>query len=176
MKMSTAALGRSCFVDRWAFRSCLGQNVSVQYHKRFVRYEEREDSVVAHFEDGTTVRIESIRMMLVIVSPPFLLTDFEQIKGRSRPSHRCWWSTIASEKAKVSQGDLQRRRNHFHRWHRTEEWLDDLQESSVVASSCFESLIGRRWTYSVAIRSKLTKLLYMVTMRALSPIMMTVGC
>jgi len=55
--MRISALGHGCFVDRWAFHNCLGYDLPVQYNKRFLHYEEFEDSVVAHFEDDTKVRL-----------------------------------------------------------------------------------------------------------------------
>lgn len=45
-------------VSRWGLRQALTQNLTIEWNKRFVRYEEFEDRVVAHFEDGTTAEAD----------------------------------------------------------------------------------------------------------------------
>ena len=41
-------------VNRWRLREFLSQDLDIDWNKKFVRYEEFPDKVVAHFEDGTT--------------------------------------------------------------------------------------------------------------------------
>jgi hypothetical protein len=41
-------------VNRFRLRDILTTGLDIQWNKRFVSYEERDDCVVAHFEDGTT--------------------------------------------------------------------------------------------------------------------------
>ncbi len=41
-------------VNRWKLRDLLATGIDVQWDKKFVSYEEKNDCIIAHFEDGTT--------------------------------------------------------------------------------------------------------------------------
>jgi 2-polyprenyl-6-methoxyphenol hydroxylase-like FAD-dependent oxidoreductase len=41
-------------VNRWNLRDSLAKDLDIEWNKKFVRYEEFPDKVVAHFEDGTS--------------------------------------------------------------------------------------------------------------------------
>lgn len=41
-------------INRWRLRDWLATNIPIQYNKRVARIEENEDSVTAHFSDGTS--------------------------------------------------------------------------------------------------------------------------
>ena len=45
---------KASLVNRWRLRDMLTTDLNIQWDKKFVRYEERDEGVVAHFEDGTT--------------------------------------------------------------------------------------------------------------------------
>lgn len=46
---------KSALVNRWKLRDLLAEGLDIQWNKKFVRYEEFNDKVVAHFEDGSCV-------------------------------------------------------------------------------------------------------------------------
>ena len=48
----------TALVNRWKLRDLLTQGVNIEWNKKFVRYEEFPDHVVAHFEDGTTAKAD----------------------------------------------------------------------------------------------------------------------
>lgn len=43
-------------VNRWKLRNALAEGLEIEWGKRFIRYEEFETHVVAHFDDGSEVR------------------------------------------------------------------------------------------------------------------------
>jgi 2-polyprenyl-6-methoxyphenol hydroxylase-like FAD-dependent oxidoreductase len=45
-------------VSRWGLREALTQNLNIEWNKRFEMYEELEDRIVLHFEDGTTAEAD----------------------------------------------------------------------------------------------------------------------
>lgn len=42
-------------VNRWILRDILAQNMDIRWNKKFVKYEENENGVIAHFEDGSSI-------------------------------------------------------------------------------------------------------------------------
>jgi salicylate hydroxylase len=52
------ALKGGALVNRWKLRELLTQGLDIQWNKKFVKYEEFPDHVVAHFEDGTTAKAD----------------------------------------------------------------------------------------------------------------------
>lgn len=45
-------------VNRWSLRELLAEGIEVQWNKKFIRYEEFPDKVVAHFSDNTTAEAD----------------------------------------------------------------------------------------------------------------------
>ena len=43
-------------VNRWALRRLLSTGIDIEWNKKYVRYEERENCVEVYFEDGSTAR------------------------------------------------------------------------------------------------------------------------
>ncbi|KAG0580735.1 hypothetical protein KC19_4G195000 [Ceratodon purpureus] len=56
LKHAPGAHGIAGLVNRWKLRTALAEGLEIEWGKRFVRYEEFETYVVAHFDDGSEVR------------------------------------------------------------------------------------------------------------------------
>jgi 2-polyprenyl-6-methoxyphenol hydroxylase-like FAD-dependent oxidoreductase len=48
----------SALVNRWKLREILTYGLSIEWNKKFLRYEEVADGVIAHFQDGTTAKAD----------------------------------------------------------------------------------------------------------------------
>lgn len=45
---------KSALVNRWKLRDLLAEGLDIQWNKKFVRYEELNDKIIAYFEDGSS--------------------------------------------------------------------------------------------------------------------------
>jgi 2-polyprenyl-6-methoxyphenol hydroxylase-like FAD-dependent oxidoreductase len=45
-------------INRWKLREALAKGLPIEWNKKFTHYEEKEDSVTAYFEDGTSIEAD----------------------------------------------------------------------------------------------------------------------